>query len=434
MTNVGAKSQTGDDRLIQDTSDNTVTLAVNSQSDGEAKMTALRGFKSNNKISDFGNILQQRNLKLNGEGKSNQVSKESRPSPSGMLHQQVGSEKGGPSTTMPTATESSQPVLSGTNASIPPSSPLLNSVNVTDPEFDLDEWQGETIPGHFTDGTSQFINDTDAMETPIEPLSGTGITTASISSNSTSISSTPSAAAETSVLPTTSVSPSNNMTTPGHSGQIHGNNHATTRPIATKSPRDSSFNMDKTRTEYPTSAPTGFAGLPPDDTFHDGQHPTGDDDSIMNIPTVHPESPISTIGGGGNTGSPTNPSSACGKPLFSNDVLTCHRRLHPFPFYSSLVSIVLVFVCLSRYICCRRIGKGRSHDPRGEYRSVASQFGRNGFDNAFSDELSNESDDGGYMDDMEDDSWGNSGQKVLELGSFRSTEQNGGLTLAEMNG
>ena len=108
--------------------------------------------------------------------------------------------------------------------------------------------------------------------------------------------------------------------------------------------------------------------------------------------------------------------------------------IHPVQYYGSFLSIILVLICFLRYCFCRRSSHGGAYDPRGEYRQVAAQYGHNGFDNTFSDELSQESDDIGFTDDMEDDSWGNSGQKVLELGTFRSTEQNGGLSLAEMNG
>lgn len=458
-------------------------------------MTALRGHRSNNILYGVDTSHVQgrpRNLQTHGQGESSDASQESLPLLTGHVHQEVGSGVTG--STMPGYGGSNQSVLPTITSSIPSaqSSPLANHADISDPEFNLDEWQGETIPGNFTDGTSQFINDTATMETPIEPLpvnsdnvtsavtTGTigsmnttmaPITTPEVASNATSLPPTtpgsstnttmhqttiPSAASNTTSLspPTTPSIPTSdngNSNVTEDFGQASGNPLPPIRPTATEAPNNDGFNTEGTMTQRPTYPPAedhedgGDAGEPPEDTYHDGQHPTADDDAVYNTVNENPandmpaSSPSTIVSGeseGPSTASPTSgkSSATCGSPLLSRAVLTCHRRIHPVPYYASFFSVILVFVCLLRYCFCRRNSNGGAYDSRGEYRQVAAQYGHNGFDNTFSDELSQESDDIGFTDDMEDDSWGNSGQKVLELGTFRSTEQNGGLSLAEMNG
>ena len=68
---------------------------------------------------------------------------------------------------------------------------------------------------------------------------------------------------------------------------------------------------------------------------------------------------------------------------------------------------------------------------------MAARYGDMGYDNTFSDTLSDDEDDddffNGHGDVEQDDSWGRSGKRTLEMSSL-GYERNGGLSLEEMNG
>ena len=93
-------------------------------------------------------------------------------------------------------------------------------------------------------------------------------------------------------------------------------------------------------------------------------------------------------------------------------------------------------------------GKSKGKDgQRGEYRAVASTYGDASFDNAFTDNFSDDDDDDfGFMNERNtrndnnnnidgdvEESWGKSGGKrVLEMSNLSSSQDN--LSLEEMNG
>ena len=95
-----------------------------------------------------------------------------------------------------------------------------------------------------------------------------------------------------------------------------------------------------------------------------------------------------------------------------------------------------IFIPLIYLACCRK--RSSANDSRGEYRAVAAQYGDINYgDNAFSDDFS---DDELSVDDDIEESWGKSGKRVLEMGSFSGAANGNGtngidqLSLEEMNG
>lgn len=105
---------------------------------------------------------------------------------------------------------------------------------------------------------------------------------------------------------------------------------------------------------------------------------------------------------------------------------------NPLVVLALLAFLPLFLLCCCRRYCCR---SKSAEDTRGEYRAVAARYGDMTFDNTFSDTLSDEEDDdfeNGYGD-IEDDSWGQSGKRTLEMSSL-GNERDGGLSLEEMNG
>jgi hypothetical protein len=133
---------------------------------------------------------------------------------------------------------------------------------------------------------------------------------------------------------------------------------------------------------------------------------------------------------------PTSSSGSWNKPTISPPSPSIADKTsssqHSLGFYAgaSLIPILLLF-CLGRYVCRPK----RPGDTRGEYRAVAARYGDMGYDNTFSDAMSDDEDDD-FMDghgDIEDDSWGKAGKRTLELPKFKK-ERNGGLSLKEMNG
>jgi hypothetical protein len=97
--------------------------------------------------------------------------------------------------------------------------------------------------------------------------------------------------------------------------------------------------------------------------------------------------------------------------------------------------VFLALILILAMLCyCRKRLYGRSdQDARGEYRSVAHQYADRSFDNAFDDETSLDDNDGYMSGDEEEGGWNNGGNHVIEMKTLDS-EQNGGLTLEEMNG
>lgn len=95
---------------------------------------------------------------------------------------------------------------------------------------------------------------------------------------------------------------------------------------------------------------------------------------------------------------------------------------HPIAF--------LTFGCALVLLCCWRFCCRRGQDRRGEYRAVAAHYTGNAFDDTFDDNYSQNGDD--YDDDF-DDGWSSTGKRSIEMATL-GDEENGGLTLEEMNG
>ena len=102
--------------------------------------------------------------------------------------------------------------------------------------------------------------------------------------------------------------------------------------------------------------------------------------------------------------------------------------------------VPLFLLCCCRWYCIRRSNARR--DERGDYRAVAARYGDMRYDNTFSDTMSDDGDYDDYDDDdffnghgdvEQDDSWGRSGKRTLEMSNL-GDERNGGLSLEEMNG
>lgn len=97
--------------------------------------------------------------------------------------------------------------------------------------------------------------------------------------------------------------------------------------------------------------------------------------------------------------------------------------------------VFLVLILMLAVLCyCRKCLFGSSEqDARGEYRSVAHHYAHSSFDDTFDDEVSNGENEGYNSGDEEEGGWSNGGNHVIEMKTLDS-EQNGGLTLEEMNG
>ena len=108
--------------------------------------------------------------------------------------------------------------------------------------------------------------------------------------------------------------------------------------------------------------------------------------------------------------------------------MECQYKQHEMIIMAVLAFVPVLVICLLRKCCCKP-----SKDTRGEYRAVAAQYGD--YDNTFSDDYSDEEDDDfvNGNGDIEDDSWGKSGKRTIEMSNL-GHEQNGGLSLEEMNG
>ena len=165
---------------------------------------------------------------------------------------------------------------------------------------------------------------------------------------------------------------------------------------------------------------------------------TGDDDNIVvPSPVAQPTSRPPTTGGGGWNPPVSSPTFHPLEPAATVDCtglvgqLQCGYEGHPLATYAMIAFVPLLLICCMRKYCRPK----SALDTRGQYRAVAAQYGNMGYDNTFSDTFSDDEDDDfvNGNGDIEDDSWGKSGKRTLELPSLRK-EQNGGLTLAEMNG
>ena len=110
--------------------------------------------------------------------------------------------------------------------------------------------------------------------------------------------------------------------------------------------------------------------------------------------------------------------------------LSCRAKTATYDHSFAFVFVILVLSTLC--CCCFRRCKRRK-DHRGEYRAVAAQYSGNTYDDAFHDNYS--FGDGDDLDEFmdEDESWVNGDKRAIEMGSL-SKEENGGLTLEEMNG
>lgn len=88
---------------------------------------------------------------------------------------------------------------------------------------------------------------------------------------------------------------------------------------------------------------------------------------------------------------------------------------------------LLIILCCCWRFCC---GKSKKEsNSRGEYRQIANTYGDANYDNAFSEDFSDEE------DDMEDMAWGESnGRRVLEMKNMGRRRGDDDLSLEEMNG
>ena len=88
--------------------------------------------------------------------------------------------------------------------------------------------------------------------------------------------------------------------------------------------------------------------------------------------------------------------------------------------------LLLIVLCCCWRLCC---GKSKKEfNSRGEYRQIANTYGDADFDNAFSEDFSDEEDD-------EDMAWGESnGRRVLEMKNMGRRRGDDDLSLEEMNG
>jgi hypothetical protein len=120
---------------------------------------------------------------------------------------------------------------------------------------------------------------------------------------------------------------------------------------------------------------------------------------------------------------------------------SCETGFPSMMVYGFFAFFPLLLICCCWKYCCGGNSKGR--DVQGEYRAVANTYGDANFDNAFSDNFSDDEDeDFGFLSsnrnnnnssngDVEE-SWGKSGGKrVLEMSNLGTKDD---LSLEEMNG
>jgi hypothetical protein len=120
---------------------------------------------------------------------------------------------------------------------------------------------------------------------------------------------------------------------------------------------------------------------------------------------------------------------------------SCETGFPSIMVYVFFAFFPLLLICCCWKYCCGGSSKGR--DVQGEYRAVANTYGDANFDNAFSDNFSDDEDeDFGFISSNRNDnnnnngdveeSWGKSGGKrVLEMSNLGTKDD---LSLEEMNG
>eukprot|EP00533_Pseudo-nitzschia_delicatissima_P013990 CAMPEP_0197274596 /NCGR_PEP_ID=MMETSP1432-20130617/12897_1 /TAXON_ID=44447 /ORGANISM="Pseudo-nitzschia delicatissima, Strain UNC1205" /LENGTH=477 /DNA_ID=CAMNT_0042740409 /DNA_START=23 /DNA_END=1456 /DNA_ORIENTATION=- len=108
--------------------------------------------------------------------------------------------------------------------------------------------------------------------------------------------------------------------------------------------------------------------------------------------------------------------------------LLCKNNIPPMAGSIAVVGVpLLIILCCCWKYCCGRSKK--DINSRGEYRQVANTYGDASFDNAFSEDISDDE------DDLEDASWGESnGRRVLEMRNMGQRKGDDDLSLEEMNG
>lgn len=194
-----------------------------------------------------------------------------------------------------------------------------------------------------------------------------------------------------------SIAPSNGQPIPGNGGDV-----------------------DFQPTWAPTSSPfSGNGGsIASEATWAPTASPDGGSSPTFALPTIAPVSPFPGNGGSSPTfGLPTR------APV---QTIPSSSSTVTFAAYAILIFMPLLLICCCWRYCC----KGRSEkDTRGEYRTVAAQYGNMGYDNTFSEVYSDDEDNG----DLEDDSWGKSGRRTLEMSNLGNGHDEK-LSMSEMNG
>jgi hypothetical protein len=210
---------------------------------------------------------------------------------------------------------------------------------------------------------------------------------------------------------------------------------ATGKNITTTGEAGTTESIESTNGDQPIEGET--TSSPGEAQEQSGWTGEGDDLNQVPVPTEHQvAAPTPTTIDEWNGPAPTftfppaMETKSCSDLATISDQIQCRFEEYPFVFYAVLAFVPLLLICCCRRYCCRP-GK----ESRGEYRAVAAQYGDMSFDNTFSDNYSDDgmSDDDNGMEDVEE-SWGKSGKRVLEMGTIKKGEPNGGLSLEEMNG
>ena len=209
-------------------------------------------------------------------------------------------------------------------------------------------------------------------------------------------------------------------------------------PPVTASPTNSPVMVAPLETARPTHPPAPPSSKADKNKLWTGEGVGNDDDSLPSPPSSSP--PASSSWNAPSSASSSPPpsvaSSACqGMVWCPLQHFTQDNHMNPYLVLGVLAFVPLFLLCCCRWYCLRRSNARR--DERGDYRAVAARYGDMGYDNTFSDTLSDDEDDddffNGHGDVEQDDSWGRSGKRTLEMSSL-GYERNGGLSLEEMNG
>lgn len=125
---------------------------------------------------------------------------------------------------------------------------------------------------------------------------------------------------------------------------------------------------------------------------------------------------------------------------------TSRQQPHACQNFLCVSSSTFVILLLSSFVLillaccyCKRWNRNDTDTPRGRYRAVADQFGSNGYDDAFADDLSDDDENEVLDDDDEEDNIGeepyyynNGKHDVIEMSVLE--KDRGKLSLKEMNG